>query len=1015
MMNADVVKYEHLSELEKKHSVKRKKIYRNSNIYHVIDIILHVVIIFCCYKFDVGFMYNYEKDIFYSFKYSLLDIFIVSLLKYIYTVIQKFMYSAIDSEGKLKKCNVVSKHVSGIICLATILKFMNFCYNIKSVKEHYKRYKSISLSNVSEVQDSPEWNVSYDTFIYFIRICLMIYTSVSSAYFYFMQFVIYPATKKHIITETELKKHFQTYILDNNNNNINIGYNGDSKKGTWIGTEHISFRGSEGSFAEYMKEQRKKKTEFELNNFDKKHKWKQEDVVIETENKKNSSNQKSNTFAETEVETDKETVNNNRKKKSGKCFNKKKEKEKELHKNVSFEIPEFQDQVTFKEFLTILAPYFWPSKRLDLQGNSLMLRFFVILIIIAIIASRFFSIISPIFLGSASNEILKRNFDKVVYYLILYVGFAFISKILKEIYSTLYSQVQQSAFIEIQESVFEKIHNLSFEWYSTKNAGSIIRAVDRGVESANSLMNSLLVYIIPAAIEGIVTCAVFVLKFENSTLGSILYIGLVAYVYSTIKITKWRKKIRSKANKMDNVYHDIAHDSLANYETVKYFNNENFEIKRFCDALSNYNIYNLKILNSLGILNAVQQLILCATLFSILYCAVNMIMYGEADNGILITFVVYIANVFAPLNILGTLYTNIVRSFADISDLSNVLREKSVVVDDSKFTSFMLTPHEKKFGVSVELDNVSFNYPSQPFKNSLKNINIFIPAGTTCAIVGHTGAGKTTVAKLLYRFYDGQGKIKIGGRDINQYNKNSIRRIIGIVPQDTVLFNETIRYNILYGKLDASEKELIKAVKSAQLYDFIEGLPKKWDTLVGDRGIKLSGGERQRISIARCLLKNPKIVIFDEATSLLDSKTEYLFQKAVEDLRHNRTLIIIAHRLSTILTAEQVVLLNKGEVKEKGTHQSLLELNGEYAQLWNIQSKSNKEGIFLDNEHIKENTEGDVEGESDENDENDEQNNTNERNRDGRYGKRKEDNKQQKQQENQEHESGDDQGANKKE
>lgn len=319
-----------------------------------------------------------------------------------------------------------------------------------------------------------------------------------------------------------------------------------------------------------------------------------------------------------------------------------------------------------------------------------------------------------------------------------------------------------------------------------------------------------------------------------------------------------------------------------------------------------------------------------------------MIVKEGSDPGTFISVVVYTSNVFAPLSILGTLYATIIKSFTDISDLIDILRDKIDISNDKNLKNFDLTSQEKKFGVSIEFNNVHFNYPTQPLHTSLKDINIYIKPGTTCALVGHTGSGKTTISKLLYRFYDSKGEIKIGGRNINEYTRNSIRNIIGIVPQDTILFNESIKYNILYGKLDATEEELIQAVKSAQLYDFIQSLPKKWDTLVGDKGVKLSGGERQRISIARCLLKDPKIVIFDEATSSLDSRTEYLFQKAVEDLRKNRTIIIIAHKLCTITTAELIILLNKGKIIERGTHLDLLKCNGEYTEMWNMQSKSNE-------------------------------------------------------------------------
>ncbi|SCP05803.1 ABC transporter B family member 2, putative [Plasmodium ovale] len=915
----DVLNYEYLRYLGIKNEMKRRNINRKIIIYHIVDIIILVILFFGCYKFNVVYSYNYEKEIFYSFYKSLVDIFFLNIGRILYSSILLFFYSKISKLGTLGNLHAFSRHFTGILAIVNCIKMINFHYSGKGGNMKFVEY---GLNNIS--------NSDNDVMVTITEVAFFIYSLASSLYYYFVQFGLYNVKKKNIIAKTELEKillrniksneykllegEWRSNLLDTDVSTVsNEIYQIDQKN-----CQDSSINYSKLNDQEEIKENSKK--------------------VKGWYRKKNSTSTSiiGNVFSgknKKETLLPKKSPTENHGIRSGDGN----DEDYSSNANISY----LENKLTYKEFKNILLPYLWPSRRIDQKGNSLILRSYIILIFFFIILSKFFSVISPIYLGLASNEVLKKNMTNSVYYLGLYVTFFFISKFLKEICGVLYSQVQQSAFIELQECIFQNFHYLSYEWFSTKNSGGIMRIVDRGTESANNLMNSLLMYIIPATIEGIITCIIFVVKYKNSLLGSVLFIGLTLYIYATIKITKWRKKIRSKANKMDNVYHDIAHDSLTNYENVKYFSNESYEIKRFCNALSNYNRYNLKILNSLGILNSIQQFILNCTLFFTLFCVIYMIVNDGADSGTFISVVVYTSNVFAPLTILGTLYANIVKSFTDISDLTDILREKVNMSDDKELETFSLTSHEKKFGVSIQFVDVNFHYPSQPLHMSLKDINIYIQPGTTCAIVGHTGSGKTTISKLLYRFYDAEGEIKIGGRTISNYTRNSVRNIIGIVPQDTILFNETIKYNILYGKLDATEEQLVQAVKSAQLYDFIQSLPKKWDTLVGDKGVKLSGGERQRIAIARCLLKDPKIVIFDEATSSLDSKTEFLFQKAVEDLRKNRTLIIIAHRLSTISSAELIILLNGGRIVERGTHQYLLKLNGEYTEMWNMQSRTN--------------------------------------------------------------------------
>ncbi|SCM07230.1 multidrug resistance protein 2, putative [Plasmodium chabaudi chabaudi] len=944
----DVSNYEYVRHLWIQNELRKKKSNQRFAIYHIIDMLILIVAFLGCYKFNSSYSYQNERARFYNFCSTLVDMIILGGIRIAYTIFSLIANSKIYDLQGLKKLFNCGNNFTGIFIIIMCLKMINFTY-----------YMDMSIDP----------NERADLCVIIFRVILITYNLISATCYYFYHRYIYIINKKNIIAKIELKKILLKDMDDNEN--IVLGIHCDNKSlkyssslshhneiNTTCSNHDIEMNNENKRLGGSTKEQDISSTNDmsynKLNDSD--------DLSKSSKNKKLEKMIKEKAISIDELEIDKSIKddllkNNIRLSISSHCNyrkqNSKKKKLKEGHSSTSFDEPNDSESETMKniaflennfdytEFKNILLPYLWPSRRIDLKGNSLILRTYVLFIFILIIVSKIFSVVSPIYLGLASNEVLNKNYYNSIYYLGLYSIFFFFSKFLKEISAVLYSHVKQSAFIELQQSIFHKFHNLSYEWFSNKNSGGIMRIVDRGTESTNNLMNSFIVYVIPAAIEGVVTCIIFIFKYKNGLLGSILVLGLTTYIYATIKITKWRKKIRTKVNKMDNLYHGIAHDSLDNYENVKYFNNEDFEIKKFCSALSNFNRYNIQILNSLGLLNVVQQFILNATLFFTLFCAVDMILYKGEDSGIFISVVVYISNVFAPLTILGTLYSTIVKSYTDIYDLTDALKDKIPVADDTGLESFSLTSHEKKFGVNIEFSDVNFSYPKQSNRRILKSVNFFIPSGTTCALVGHTGSGKSTIAKLLYRFYDAEGDIKIGGKCVNNYNRKSIRSIIGIVPQDTVLFNETIKYNILYGKLDATEEELIKATKSAQLYDFIEALPKKWDTVVGNKGMKLSGGERQRIAIARCLLKDPKIVIFDEATSSLDSKTEYLFQKAVEDLRKNRTLIIIAHRLSTISSAESIILLNKGKIVERGTHKDLIKLNGEYAEMWNMQSGGN--------------------------------------------------------------------------
>mmetsp|Transcript_20207 Transcript_20207/g.26229 ORF Transcript_20207/g.26229 Transcript_20207/m.26229 type:complete len:413 (-) Transcript_20207:1087-2325(-) len=404
-----------------------------------------------------------------------------------------------------------------------------------------------------------------------------------------------------------------------------------------------------------------------------------------------------------------------------------------------------------------------------------------------------------------------------------------------------------------------------------------------------------------------------------------------------------KKKFRVETNKHDNNYHDKASDSIINYETVKYFTAETFEVKRYVESIEKYQVYSKCTEGTLSLLNMTQQTIIQLALFSCLYIMATEIIEPSEDEveiGDFVTVQVYIMNLFTPLSFLGTIYNSVIQAIVDMTNLSEILGENPDVIDDPDAQPLKFPNSEsssKAEGSSLRFDNVSFHYPSN-LNSGLKDVTFDVPSGTTTAIVGHTGAGKTTVSRLLFRFYDPlEGKILINDQNIADVTQISLRQAIGVVPQDTVLFNDTIMYNILYGRRDATLEEVENACRSAQILDFIYSLPNGFETTVGERGLKLSGGEKQRVAIARCLLKDPPIVLLDEATSALDTKTEQSVQAALNNLTNSRTTLIIAHRLSTIRDAEQIIVLDRGSILEKGSHSELLHSNGEYAEMWTAQ------------------------------------------------------------------------------
>ena len=612
-------------------------------------------------------------------------------------------------------------------------------------------------------------------------------------------------------------------------------------------------------------------------------------------------------------------------------------------------------KLTVISMAKILRPYFMPEGTLNrIRAASTF---------IVLIASKACNIISPIYIGLATQELVSKQ---VIPWgnLAVYCSTKFASVALRELQKVIYLGVKQQAFQEISFLTFTHLHKLSLDWHLKKKIGHVLRIMDRGIASADQVMNYLFLYLIPSVIECIVTFVIFYFRFQSPQLAVIGFISFYFYTVTTVQITLWRKKFRKRQNTSDNKYHDIATDSLINFETVKYFAAENMEAKRFNTAIKSFQKSKVLTQASLGFLNTLQQFdIQLTTFFGLGVMAAQILSVKDVSPanrvGEFVSVNAYILQLFAPLSYLGTIYAAVVQAFIDMTNLSELL-DVTPDVDDVPNANNLRVKAEE-VGAKVEFRNVTFKYPSEDSRG-IEDVSFVCEPGTKTAIVGHTGAGKTTISRLLYRFYDIEsGGIYIDDQNISHVTQNSLRNVLGVVPQDCVLFNESIKYNIMYGSEGATEEMLTKAAKASQIYDFIMSLEKKWDTQVGERGLKLSGGEKQRVAIARCLLRNPPVVVLDEATSALDSVTEKSVQLALENLAQGRTQLVIAHRLSTIQDADQILVLADGKIIEKGTHEELIKLeNGEYAKSWQVQLEDGEKNKYISNKAVSDSAATDV-------------------------------------------------------
>ncbi len=513
--------------------------------------------------------------------------------------------------------------------------------------------------------------------------------------------------------------------------------------------------------------------------------------------------------------------------------------------------------------------------------------------------------------------------------LLAYGALRLTTSLFTELRELIFAKATEGTARSISLQVFRHLHALSLRFHLERQTGGMTRDIERGTRAVHSLISYSLYSIVPTLIEVTMVLTLLAVKFD-AWFAWITIAALVLYISFTITVTEWRTKFRKQMNELDSTAHSRAIDSLLNYETVKYFNNEDFEAKRYDENLEKLRRAALKSQSTLSLLNTGQQLIIAAALIAMLWRATTGVVEGRMTLGDLVMVNAFMIQLYIPLNFLGVIYREIKQALTDLDKMFTLL-ERNREVDD--------VPGALPLNVSaghVRFEHVSFAYdPSRPI---LHDVSFDIPPGKTVAIVGPSGAGKSTLARLLYRFYDiNAGAITIDGQELRSVTQTSLRGAIGIVPQDTVLFNDTVEYNIAYGRPGAGRAEVENAAKAAHIHNFISATPLGYDTMVGERGLKLSGGEKQRVAIARTLLKNPPVLIFDEATSALDSANERAIQAELRAVSQGKTVLVIAHRLSTVVDAHEIVVLEAGRVVERGPHADLLARGGRYAQMWRLQ------------------------------------------------------------------------------
>ncbi|MGB9129333.1 MAG: ABC transporter ATP-binding protein/permease [Thiobacillus sp.] len=573
-----------------------------------------------------------------------------------------------------------------------------------------------------------------------------------------------------------------------------------------------------------------------------------------------------------------------------------------------------------------LFPYLW-----EFRGR-------VLLALALLVGAKLASVAVPLVLKEIIDALDQPRPELVVpLALILTYGvLRFASTTFADLRDVIFAKVTQRAMRRISMAVFKHLHALSLRFHLERQTGGITRDIERGARALSSLVGYLLFRITPTVLEILLVAGILFVKLDW-VFGVLTLVTLAAYIGFTVTITEWRTQFVRRANTLDSEAYGRAIDSLLNYETVKYFGNEQYEAQRYDTSLVEWEEMALKSQRSLGYLNAAQAGVIAIGVTLMVLRAAAGVVEGTLTLGDLVMVNAFLLQMFQPLSFLGVMYRQIKESITDVERMFALMQRPREVEDAKDARELDVVAGAVKF------ENVSFAYNAD--RPILHEVSFTIPAGKTVAAVGASGAGKSTLARLLFRFYDvNAGSIAIDGQDLRHVTQDSLRAAIGVVPQDTVLFNDSIYYNIAYGRPDATREEVIEAARAAHILHFIESLPQGWDTVVGERGLKLSGGEKQRVAIARTLLKNPAILILDEATSALDTKTEKAIQGELLEIARGRTSLIIAHRLSTVVEADEILVMEGGRIVERGRHPDLLAQNGVYAHMWALQQQAEAEG-----------------------------------------------------------------------
>lgn len=575
-----------------------------------------------------------------------------------------------------------------------------------------------------------------------------------------------------------------------------------------------------------------------------------------------------------------------------------------------------------------MLPYLW-----DYRGR-------VLVALVSLVLAKLATVGIPVLLKEIVDTLDVKEGQALVLPLVLFLGYGALrlgSSFFNEMRDAVFARVRYGAMRKLSHQVLQHLHRLSLRFHLERRTGNITKDLERGAQSVSSIMNYMVFNILPTVAEFLLVAVILLSQYEPR-FTIVTFLTVAVYIVYTMLVSEWRMHFRHRMNAMDSQANGQAVDSLLNYETVKYFNNEQFELRRYHDTLDEWETAAVKSQTSMSLLNFGQGAIIAVGLTFIMIYAGHGVVNGEMSLGDLVLVNTLMLQMFMPLSFLGIIYRMLKYTLADMDLVLKLLNREEEIRDAEDATPLQVSRGEVRF------EQVSFAYsPDRPI---LRDVTFSIRPGQKVAVVGHSGAGKSTLARLLFRFYDvSAGRVLIDGQDIRNVTQQSLRGAIGIVPQDTVLFNESIFYNIQYAHPGASREEVEQAARMAHIHDFIVNLPQGYDTLVGERGLKLSGGEKQRVAIARVILKNPAILVFDEATSSLDSQSEQAILKALHEVAEQHTTLVVAHRLSTIVDADEILVMEAGQILERGTHATLLARDGVYRQMWRLQQKEEQQAI----------------------------------------------------------------------